>query len=124
MGKSSNSIQSSYSQIIQLLVVVVFLFNRPLVENTTQILWPRAELHLIRVCNLTQIYIEADVITTKKIFLPSFSTPTGTAALFLHCICQIKPDEGSSIFFFPSSTPSLLSCASLCSLVAGLIYNT
>lgn len=34
--------------------------------------------------------------------ISSRSTPTGTAALFsFRRICQIKPDEASSIFFFP-----------------------
>lgn len=55
-------------------------------------LWLRAKLDPIKAANLTQICIVAFFFSAEP------HPHRYWAPFFLHCICQIKPNEGSSIF--------------------------
>lgn len=86
--------------------------------------WPRAELDLIRLSNLTNLHRGwCNNNLKKKSFCWASLPPLVQLPFFSTAFVKLNQTKVLR-FFFSSSPSSLLSCASLCSLVAGLIYNT
>lgn len=86
-------------------------------KTNLRFFWPRAELDLIRLSNLTNLHWGWCNNNNKK------KTPLVQLPFFLTAFVKLNQTKVLR-FFFSSLPSSLLSCASLCSLVAGLIYNT
>lgn len=131
-----SSLQPNKERLFLLIIIFFYLHNAT--RNKKSInsfffssLWLAAQLDPIRSSNLTPICIEADVMSENSILLYPhwYCCPFFPFATFV----KLNQTKLLRFFFFlfflalltpPPPLPSPLSCASLCSLVAGLIYNT